>query len=168
MSFRIGRGRFAPVLARLESGRPTRVEDSSLDQRSGFNPVPGRAGRSIVIPALNESLTKVRPTDPSWVRGLRLESQDKSFIISRKRIILSSMNEKEIQARFEEIQNELEAQRAQLAAFKEDLKILLRHRSIACRDIVETAQQLGNSAFDQSDVQKCEEFLKKYGVRKGF
>jgi type II secretory pathway component PulM len=78
------------------------------------------------------------------------------------------MNEKEIQARFEEIQNELQTQRAQLAAFKEDLKILLRHRSIACRDIVETAQQLGNSAFDQSDVQKCEEFLKKYGVRKGF
>jgi hypothetical protein len=30
------------------------------------------------------------------------------------------MNEKEIQARFEEIQNELEAQRAQLVAFKED------------------------------------------------
>ena len=99
---------------------------------------------------------------------LTLENQDKSFIPSRKRIILWSMNEKEIQARFEEIQNELEAQRVQLAAFKEDLKILLRHRSIACRDIVETAQQQGNSAFDQSDVQKCEEFLKKYGVRKGF
>jgi ribosomal protein L9 len=78
------------------------------------------------------------------------------------------MNEKEIQARFEDIQNELEGQRAQLAAFKEDLKILLRHRSIACRDIVETAQQQGNSAFDQSDVQECKEFLKKYGVRKGF
>jgi ribosomal protein L9 len=78
------------------------------------------------------------------------------------------MNEKEIQTRFEEIQKELESQRAQLAAFQEDLKILLRHRSIACRDIVETAQQRGNSAFDQSDVQMCEEFLKKYGVRKGF
>jgi hypothetical protein len=99
---------------------------------------------------------------------LTLESQDKSFIPSRKQIILWSMNEKEIQTRFEEIQNELEAQRAQLAAFKEDLEILLRHRSIACRDIVETARQVGNSAFDQSDVQKCEEFLKKYGVRKGF
>jgi ribosomal protein L9 len=97
-----------------------------------------------------------------------LESEDKSFIPSRKRFILWSMNEKEIQARFEDIQNELEAQRAQLAAFKEDLKILLRHRSIACRDIVETAQQQGNSAFDQSDVQECKEFLKKYGVRKGF
>jgi hypothetical protein len=97
-----------------------------------------------------------------------LESEDKSFITSPKRIILCCMNENEIQARFEEIQNELETQRAQLAAFKEDLKILLRHRSIACREIVETAQQLGNSAFDQSDVQKCEEFLKKYGVRKGF
>ncbi len=78
------------------------------------------------------------------------------------------MNEKEIKARFEEIQNELEAQGAQLAGFKEDLEILLRHRSIACRDIVETAQQHGNSAFDQSDVHKCQEFLKKYGVRKGF
>jgi hypothetical protein len=98
---------------------------------------------------------------------LTLESQDKSFIPSR-RDHTRSMNEKEIQARFEKIQNEVEAQRAQLAAFKEDLKILLRHRSIACRDIVETAQQFGNSAFDQSDVQKCEEFLKKYGIRKGF
>jgi hypothetical protein len=78
------------------------------------------------------------------------------------------MNEKEIQARFEKMQNELEEQREQLAAFKEDLKILLRHRSIACRDIVETAQKLGNSAFDQYDVQRCEEFLKKYDVRKGF
>jgi ribosomal protein L9 len=97
-----------------------------------------------------------------------LESEYKSFIPPRNRIILRSMNEKEIQARFEKIQNELEAQRAQLAAFKEDVKILLRHRSIACRDIVDTAQQLGNSAFDQSDVQRCEEFLKKYGVRKGF
>jgi hypothetical protein len=99
---------------------------------------------------------------------LTIESQDKSFIPSQKQIILWSMNEKEIQARFEQIQNELEAQKAQLAAFKEDLEILLRHRSIACRDIVETARQVGNSAFDQSDVQKCEEFLKKYGVRKGF
>ena len=100
---------------------------------------------------------------------LTLQSEDKSFIPSRKRIIFWSMNEKEIQARFEKIQNELEAQRAQLAAFKEDLKILLRHRSIVCRDIVETAQQLGNSAFGQSDVQKCSlEILHKYGVRKGF
>jgi len=81
---------------------------------------------------------------------------------------LLGMNENEIKARFEEIQNELEAQRAQLAGLKEDLEILLRHRSIACRDIVETAQQHGNSAFDQSDVHKCQEFLKKYGVRKGF
>jgi hypothetical protein len=105
---------------------------------------------------------------PEATAELRLESQEKVFHSARKGDHLCHMNEKEIQARFEEILSELEAQRTQLAAFKEDLKILLRHRSIACRDIVETAQQLGNSAFDQSDVQRCEEFLKKYDVRKGF
>ena len=57
--------------------------------------------------------------------------------------------------------------RARNSLLKGRFKDLVRHRSIACRDIVETAQQLGNSAFDQSDVQKCKEFLKKYGVRKG-
>ena len=78
------------------------------------------------------------------------------------------MNEEEIEARFEEIRNELKAQKEQLDAFKEDLKILLKHHSIAPRDIVDTAQQLGNRAFDQSDVHKCQQFLKKYDIRKGF
>ena len=81
---------------------------------------------------------------------------------------LKSMNEAEIETRFEEIRNELKAQKEQLDAFKEDLKILLKHRSIAPRDILDTAQQLGNSAFDQSDVHKCQEFLKKYEIRRGF
>ena len=67
------------------------------------------------------------------------------------------MNEEEIETRFEEIRNELKMYKEQLDSFKEDLKILLKHRSIAHRDIVDTAQQLGNSAFDQSDVRKCRE-----------
>jgi hypothetical protein len=78
------------------------------------------------------------------------------------------MNEAEIETRFEQIRNELKAQKEQLDAFKEDLKILLKHRSIAPRDILDTAQQLGNSAFDQSDVHKCQEFLKRYEIRRGF
>jgi hypothetical protein len=78
------------------------------------------------------------------------------------------MNEQEIEKRFEQIRNELKAYREQLDSFKEDLKILLKHRSIAPRDIVDTAKQLGNAAFDQSDVHKCREFVKKYEIRKGF
>ncbi len=75
------------------------------------------------------------------------------------------MNEEEIENHFREIRNELKACNEQVATLKEDLKILLKHRSIACRDIVETSRQLGNRAFDQSDVQKCREFLEKYNVR---
>jgi hypothetical protein len=78
------------------------------------------------------------------------------------------MNEAEIEHRFEEIRNELKAYREQLESFKEDLQILLKHRSIAHRDIVETAQQIGNAAFDQSDVHRCRKFLEKYEIRKGF
>src|ERR1700693_412207 len=65
------------------------------------------------------------------------------------------MNEDEIENRFQEIRNELNAYKEQLDSFKEDLKILLKHRSIAPRDIVDTAKQFGNRAFDQSDVRKC-------------
>jgi hypothetical protein len=79
---------------------------------------------------------------------------------------LSCMNEEEIETRFEEIRNELKAQKEQLDAFKEDLKILFKHHSIAPRDILDTAKQLGNAAFDQSDVHRCREFLKKYDLRK--
>jgi hypothetical protein len=75
------------------------------------------------------------------------------------------MNEEEINNHFQEIRNELKACTEQIATLKEDLKILLKHRSIACRDIVDTAHQLGNRAFDQSDVQKCREFLEKYNIR---
>jgi hypothetical protein len=78
------------------------------------------------------------------------------------------MNEEEFEHRFEEIRNELKAYKEQLDSFKEDLKILLKHRSIAPRDIVDTAQQLGNEAFDQSDVHRCRKFLEKYEIRKGF
>jgi hypothetical protein len=80
---------------------------------------------------------------------------------------LRCMNEEEIEARFEEIRNELKAYQEQLDSFKEDLKILFKHRSIAPRDILETAKQDGNAAFDQSDVHRCREFLKKYDLRKG-
>ena len=75
------------------------------------------------------------------------------------------MNEEEIESRFLEIRNELKMCNEQIASLKEDLKILLKHRSIAHRDIVDTAHQLGNRAFDQSDVQKCREFLQRYNIR---
>ena len=78
------------------------------------------------------------------------------------------MNEEEIEHRFAEIRDELKAYREQLDSFKEDLKILLKHRSIAHRDIIETAQQVGNAAFDQSDVHRCREFVKRYEIRRGF
>jgi len=77
------------------------------------------------------------------------------------------MNEQEVEARFEEFRNELKTFQDQLDSLKEYLKILLKHHSIAPRDILETAKQLGNSAFDQSDVHRCREFLKKYDLRKG-
>jgi len=75
------------------------------------------------------------------------------------------MNEEEIENRFREIRNELNACKEEVASLKEDLKILLKHRSIAHGDIVDTAHQIGNRAFDQSDVQKCREFLEKYNIR---
>jgi hypothetical protein len=78
------------------------------------------------------------------------------------------MNDEEYERRFEEIRSELKAYKEQLDSFKEDLKILLKHRSIAPRDIVDTAQQVGNAAFDQSDVHRCRKFLEKYEIRKGF
>ena len=81
-------------------------------------------------------------------------------------MILGCMNEEQIVSRFEEIGNEMKAFKEQLDSFKEDLKILLKHRSIAHRDILDTAQKLGNAAFDQSDVHRCREFLKKYDLRK--
>jgi hypothetical protein len=74
------------------------------------------------------------------------------------------MNEEEIESHFREIRNELKVRHEQVATLKEDLKILLKHRSIACRDIVDTAHQLGNRAFDQADVQMCREFLEKYKI----
>jgi len=77
------------------------------------------------------------------------------------------MDAEEIEARFEEIRKQLKAYQEQLDSFKEDLKILIKHHSIAPRDILDTAKQVGNSAFDQSDVHKCREFLKKYDLRKG-
>ncbi len=76
------------------------------------------------------------------------------------------MKEEEIEARFAEIRNELKAHQLQIDSLKEDLKILFKHRSIAPREILETAKQLGNAAFDQSDVHRCREFLKKYDLRK--
>ncbi len=79
--------------------------------------------------------------------------------------IFGGMKEEEIEDNFRQIRNELETCRQQFASLKEDLKILLKHRSIAHRDIVDTAHQLGNRAFDQSDVQKCREFLQKYDIR---
>ena len=75
------------------------------------------------------------------------------------------MNEDEIENSFREIRNELKSCKDQVATLKEDLKILLKHRSIAHSEIVDTAHQLGNRAFDQSDVQRCREFLKRYEIR---
>jgi hypothetical protein len=75
------------------------------------------------------------------------------------------MNEEKIENDLREIRNELKTCKEQIAALKEDLKILLKHRSIAHRDIIDTAHQLGNRAFDQSDVQKCREFLLRYNIR---
>jgi hypothetical protein len=75
------------------------------------------------------------------------------------------MNEEEIENHFRELRDGLKTCTEQVASLKEDLKILLKHRSIAHRDIVDTAHQIGNRAFDQSDVQKCREFLEKYNIR---
>jgi hypothetical protein len=75
------------------------------------------------------------------------------------------MNEEEIENRFRDFRNELKTCNEQIASLREDLKILLKHRSIAHRDIIDTAHQLGNRAFDQSDVQKCREFLERYNIR---
>jgi hypothetical protein len=76
-----------------------------------------------------------------------------------------SMSEEEIENAFREFRNELKTCKDQVASLNEDLKILLKHRSIAHRDIVDTAHQLGNRAYDQSDVQRCRAFLEKYHLR---
>ncbi len=83
-------------------------------------------------------------------------------------VILKGMDDEQIDRRFDEIRDELKAYKEQLDSFKEDLQILLKHRSIAHRDIVDTARQVGNAAFDQADVHKCRKFLDKYEIRKGF
>ena len=75
------------------------------------------------------------------------------------------MTEEEIESTFQEFRNELKTCKEQIASLNEDLKILLKHRSIAHRDIIDTAHQLGNRAFDQSDVLKCRAFLEKYHIR---
>jgi hypothetical protein len=75
------------------------------------------------------------------------------------------MNEEEIENAFREFRNELKTCKEQVASLKEDLKILLKHRSIPHRDIIDTAHQLGNRAFDQSDVLKCRAFLETYHIR---
>jgi hypothetical protein len=75
------------------------------------------------------------------------------------------MSEEEIENAFREFRKELKTCHEQIASLKEDLNILLKHRSIAHRDIVDTAHQLGNRAFDQSDVQKCRAFLERYHIR---
>jgi hypothetical protein len=80
-------------------------------------------------------------------------------------VIVGCVNEEETDDGLREIRNELKTCKEQIAALKEDLKILLKHRSIAHRDIIDTAHQLGNRAFDQSDVQKCREFLLRYNIR---
>jgi hypothetical protein len=75
------------------------------------------------------------------------------------------MNDEEMENRFGELRDELRAFKNELDSVREDLKLLLKHRSIAHRDIIDTAHQVGNRAFDQSDVQKCREFLQKYNIR---
>ena len=95
------------------------------------------------------------------------ESQDNVEYLQKVNYF-GPMNEKEVEARFEELRNELKGYQEQLDSFREDLKILFEHRLIACRDILDTAKQVGNAAFDQSDVHRCQEFLKKYNLRKGY
>jgi hypothetical protein len=101
--------------------------------------------------------------------GCRLISHFKVKInlefICESESLLDVMKAEEIEHGFQEIRNELETCKQQIASLKEDLKILLKHRSIAHRDIIDTAHQLGNRAFDQSDVQKCREFLQRYNIR---
>ena len=75
------------------------------------------------------------------------------------------MNDEEMENRFGELRDELRTFKNELDSVREDLKGLLKHRSIAHRDIIDTAHQVGNRAFDQSDVQKCREFLEKYNIR---
>ena len=75
------------------------------------------------------------------------------------------MNEEEVENAFREFRCELKACQEQVASLRDDLKVLLKHRSIAHRDIVDTARQLGNGAYDQSDVRKCRAFLEKYNIR---
>jgi hypothetical protein len=93
-----------------------------------------------------------------------VSSQVKSCIFPEKEHFVG-MNQEEMENAFREFQNELKTCKEQVASLKEDLKILIKHRSIPHRDIVDTAHQLGNRAFDQSDVQKCREFVDKYKIR---
>ena len=101
------------------------------------------------------------------LRHTERESQD-DVEIPPEMSYFFRMNEKEVEARFDELRNELKGYQEQLDSFRADLKILFEHRLIACRDILDTAKQVGNAAFDQSDVHRCQEFLKKYNLRKGY
>jgi hypothetical protein len=75
------------------------------------------------------------------------------------------MNEEEIENHFDDIHDELQAYKNQLDSLKEDLKLLVKHSPPARHDIIVTANEIRQpGSFDQADVKRCQEFLKKYGI----
>jgi hypothetical protein len=79
-------------------------------------------------------------------------------------IVGSLMNEEATKERFEELEKTIEEHKKLLDGLKADFKLLVRHSPIAKSDLISTAIELGNPSFDQVEVNKCREFLEKYGI----
>jgi hypothetical protein len=50
---------------------------------------------------------------------------------------------------------------------REDLSLLIRHSSMAQQDIIGYANQKGNQAYDQEEVERCRLFVEKYKFKVG-
>jgi hypothetical protein len=74
------------------------------------------------------------------------------------------MDEEAIKERFEELEKTIEEHKKLLDGLKADFEVLVRHSPIAKSDLISTAIELGNPGFDQVEVEKCREFVEKYGI----
>jgi hypothetical protein len=66
-----------------------------------------------------------------------------------------------------EIQDALKEYKRQLDLVREDLSLLIRHSSMAQQDIIGYANQKGNQAYDQEEVERCRLFVEKYKFKVG-
>jgi hypothetical protein len=75
------------------------------------------------------------------------------------------MNEEEVENRIDQIRDELQPYKRQLASLEEDLKLLINHSTTAQRDIIAMANPVDDRDSDLLEAHRCREFLEKYDIR---